>query len=61
MEVQKLEDVSEDKNNIYEVNPVETLIGKSVCCEMTEFSGAKDEEVFNANTILLKMGKENNN
>ena len=27
---------------------------------MTEFSGANDEEVFNGNTILLKIGKENN-
>ena len=58
--VQKLKDVSKDKNIIYEVNPMETFIGKSVCCEMTEFSGAKDREVFNGNTILLKIGEENN-
>ena len=58
--VQKLEDVGDDKNFIYEVNPVETFVGKSQLCDMTEFSGAKDTEVFDGNTILLEMGKENN-
>ena len=58
--VQKLEDVSDDKNIIYEVNPIETFIGKSLCCDMTEFSGAEDKEVFNGNTILLKVSEENN-
>ena len=58
--VQKLEDVSDDKNIIYEVNPMETFIGKSQLCNMTEFSGAEDKEVFNGNTILLKIGEENN-
>ena len=58
--VQKLEDVSDDKNIIYEVNPMETFIGKSLCCDMTEFSGAEDKEVFNRNTILLKVSEENN-
>ena len=57
--VQKLEDVSDDKN-IYEVNPMETFIGKSLCCDMTEFSGAEDKEVLNGNTILLKVSEENN-
>ena len=28
--VQKLKDVSEDENIIYEVNPMETFVGKSV-------------------------------
>ena len=58
--VQKLEDVSDDKNIIYEVNPMETFIGKSQLCNMTEFSGANDREVFNENTIFLKVGEENN-
>ena len=58
--VQKLEDVSDDKNIIYEVNPIETFIGKSLCCDMTEFSGAEDKEVFNGNTFLLKVSEENN-
>ena len=39
---------------------METFIGKSVCCEMTEFSGARDKKVFNGNTILLEIGDENN-
>ena len=58
--VQKLEDVSIDKNVIYEVNPMETFIGKSLYCDITEFSGAEDKEVFNGNTILLKVSEENN-
>ena len=58
--VQKLEDVSTDKNIIYEVNPMETFIGQSKDCKMTRFSGARDKEVFNGNTILLKVGEENN-
>ena len=58
--VQKLENVSDDKNIIYEVNPMETFIGKSLSCDMTEFSGAMDKEVFNGNTLLLKVSEENN-
>ena len=58
--VQKLEDVSEDKNIIYKVNPMETFIGKSEDCKMTYFSGARDKEVFDGNTILLKINEENN-
>ena len=57
--VQKLEDVSEDKIIIYKVNPMETFLGKSQLCDMTEFSGARDKEVFDGNTISLKI-EENN-
>ena len=39
---------------------METFIGKSQVCDMTEFSGAEDKEVFDGNTILLEIGKENN-
>ena len=60
VKVQKFEDISEDKNFIYEVNPVEAFVGKSQLCDMTEFSGADDKEVFNGNAILLEIGKENN-
>ena len=59
--VQKLEDISgDDKNIVCEVNPMETFIGKSEDCEMTYFSGARDKEVFDGNTILLKVSEENN-
>ena len=58
--VQKFKDVSDDKNYIYEVNPMETIIGESQLCNMTEFSRAEDKEVFNGITILLEIGKENN-
>ena len=39
---------------------METFIGKSQLCDMTELSGAEDKEVFNRITILLEIGKENN-
>ena len=58
--VQKLEDVSEDKNIIYEVNPMETFFGRSQLCNMTKFSGSEDKGLFNGNTILLRIGIENN-
>ena len=59
VKVQKLKDIFDDKNIIYEVNPRETFLGKSQLCDMTEFSGARDKEVFNGNTILLKIVEEN--
>ena len=60
IKVQKLKDISNDKNIIYKVNPMETFLGKSQLCDMTEFSGARDKEVFYGNSILLKIGEENN-
>ena len=60
IKVQRLKDVSKDKNIIYEVNPMESLIGKSQLCDMTKFSGSEDKEVFDGNTILLEIGQENN-
>ena len=60
VEIQKLEDVSNDKNFIYEVIPMETFISKSQLCNMTEFSGAKGKEVFDGNTIFFEIGTENN-
>ena len=60
VKVQKFEDISNDENIIYEVNPMEMFLGKSQLCSMTEFSGAEDKQVFDGNTILLKIGKENN-
>ena len=60
IKVQKIRDVGDDKNIIYEVNPIKTFVGKSQLCDMTRFSGARDKEVFNGNTILLEVGKENN-
>ena len=58
--VQKLDDISNEKNIIYEGNPMETFLGKSQLCDITEFSGAEDKAVFNGNTILLEIGIENN-
>ena len=57
---QKLKDISDDKNIIYEVCPVEMFLGESQLCDMTEFSGAENKEVFDGNTILLRIGQENN-
>ena len=58
--VQKIEDVRDDKNIIYEVKPMETFVGKSQLCDMMEFSGAEDKEFFDGNTILLEIDEENN-
>ena len=58
--VQKLKYVDDDENIIYEVNLIETFVGKSQLCNMTRFSGSRDEPVFDGNTILLDIGKENN-
>ena len=60
IKVQKLEDVSNNKDIIFEVNPMETFLGKSQLCDMTEFSRAKDKKVFDGKTILLKIGEKNN-
>ena len=58
IKVQKTKDVFNDKDIKYEVNPMETLVGKSQLCDMTQFSGAEDKGVFSGNTILLEIGKE---
>ena len=42
--VQKIGDVGGDKNIIHEVNPIETIIGKSQLCDMTEFWGQRIEK-----------------
>ena len=57
--IQKFEDISNDKIIIYKVNPMETFLGKSKLCDMTECSGAEDKKVFDRNTILLKVSEEN--
>ena len=60
IKVQKLEDVSNNKNIISGVNPIETLLGKSQLCNKTDFSGGKNREVFYGNSILLKVSEEKN-
>ena len=60
IKVQKFKDVSDDENIIYEVNPMQIFIGKTQRCNMVKFSGAEDKKVFDGNTILLEIGKENN-
>ena len=60
VKVQKLTDISPDENIIYKVNPMESFLGKSQLCDMTEFLGAEDKKVFDGNTILLKKSEENN-
>ena len=35
VKVQKLRDVSDQKNNIHKVNPMETFLGESQLCDMT--------------------------
>ena len=51
VKIQKFEDISDDKKIIYKVKPMETFLGKSQLC---------NQKVFDGNTILLKIGEENN-
>ena len=39
---------------------METFLGRSLLCELTEISGSRDKKVFNGNTILPKLSEENN-
>ena len=55
IKIQKLEDISADKNNIYCVKPLEVIMGTSRVCDMAILSGALDKSVFDGNTILLKL------
>ena len=59
VKVQKFEAISNDENTIYCVKPMEIFLGKSQVCNMTVFSGAFDKNVFDGNTILLKISEEN--
>ena len=59
IKAQELEDISDDKNILYKVNPIETFLGKSKSCTMTAFSGAFNKSVFDGNTILLRISEEN--
>ena len=56
--VRKFEDISAVENNKYYVKPLEVFVGKSQVCDLTIFSGALDNSVFDGNTILLKISKK---
>ena len=58
IKVQKYEDVSEDKNIIYGVKPMEIFIGKSKLCDMTEFSEKRIKQCLMV--ILFEIGIETN-
>ena len=53
VKVQKFEDISDDDKTIYSVKPMRIFLSKSQVCNMTMFSRAFDEKVFDGNTILL--------
>ena len=57
---QKFEDISNDKNTILNTKSIKTFIGESQSCDMTALSGAFDRNVFDGNTVLLKMKEECN-
>ena len=59
IKVQKFDDISDDKNTIYCVKPLEIILGKSESCLRTAMSGAFDKPVFDGNTILLEISEEN--
>ena len=60
IKVQKFGNISNDKNTIYCVKPLETFLGESESCSMTAMSGVSDKAILDGNTILLKISEENN-
>ena len=58
VKVQKFEDISNDKNTILNIKPIELFVGKNQACFMNAMSGAFDRMVFDGNSILLKMSEE---
>ena len=46
VKVQKVEDISNDENIIYSVQPMRIFLGKSQVCIMTTFSGAFHKKSF---------------
>ena len=50
--VQKFEDISDDKNTIYCVKPLKIFLGKSESRMMMAYSGAFNKPVIDGNTIL---------
>ena len=59
IKVQKIEDISDDKNTICCVEPLDIFLGKSESSIMTTFSGAFNKPVFDGITILLEISKKN--
>ena len=59
IKVQKIGDMTNDENNIFCVKPLEIFLGKSQICDMTLMSSTLDKTVYDGNTILLKIGEEN--
>ena len=58
--MRKIEDISDDKNNIYCVKHLEMVLGKTESCLMTAFAGAFNKTVFNGNTLFFKKSEKNN-
>ena len=49
-----------DENTKNGVKPTRIILGKSLLCTLTIFSGALDKKHFDGNTTLLKISEENN-
>ena len=48
----------ENRDKIWEGEVKDIFIGKSCLNEMTEFSGARDDSIWDGNTILLKLDEK---
>ena len=55
----KVKDILNDENTIYCVKPLEIILRKSRVWDMIRISGDLDKSVFDGNTILLRITKEN--
>ena len=58
VKVQKFENISNDENTLYCVNPMNIFLGKSQVCNMTMFSGAFDKKYLMETLFYLKLSKE---
>ena len=58
IKVHNFEDISDDENNIYCVNPLEKFLGGNEELYKTLMLGAFDKSVFDGNTVFIKISEE---
>ena len=59
VKVQKVKDITNSETKVLPVQPLNTFLGKSEVCRMTELSRAFDKTEVDGNTILLEISEKN--
>ena len=59
VKVQNVKDITNSETKILPVKPLNTFLGKSEFCGMTELSLAFDKTEVDENTFLLEIGEKN--